>query len=834
MSSPPWIDWRQLLDQRRDKKWDNFSWLTLRALLSSANDVIAKGAPRLVRDLRGRWMSLLAASENVWSEELIVDMTDAHSFLVLGDPGEQDASQYAVVPALCTEADADFLVICSDVIYPAGDVNDYVDGYYLPYQQLGEMPIFAIPGNHDWYDGLNGFMWHFCGLDALPPTDYLRTSYGIRERVAGRLWRRASRPQRDLLVEWRRQRAPSGQAWHPQQPGPYWAVETADLLIVGIDTGITGELDREQGDWLLRVSAKRKPKVLLTGKPLLVDYMHRPYEIVDEPGGPTTDYPTIDEVVRDPRFHYVAAIGGDIHNYQHDRVTLPERPGETFDYVVAGGGGAFMSATHPIPVAEGLKPDNEDRADLLDGVNVEHFDCYPTRVDSLRFYSRRFVPRLRRLVLRIVLALLGIALAAGLVLVFDLDENLLHGLLIGSSAVTVGWIASIGMGLGRGTRARLPLWRQRISTLISGVAGFCLGLAGWWLAPDQFGENLLAAGGLILGGALIARFLRAAGHRAWKPWWAQVIVYGVQLAGVIAVAVVVAPSGTARDVVVAVVVTLAALALIPAINLGLVGLWPKLRQAVDKRRGRQAPRRIRPRGPISIVLATALTAIAIAVVLLVVDGGDETRAVLTAVGALIVLAVTPLLIDYVRRIAPNSYKVLIGIVLVGIAGLIGALGIHETWVAQAAVAAVTLLAIALLGIAIAHLVFLGAFGLLLPFFGAGDGNLSDDEAERGLAWRDGRGPRPQERRLRQILNLVHPGPHNPNGPLHQKISEIFDSDDAPFYKSFLRLDARDGVLTIRCFGVTGEEKSDEDVTVVDTIEIPLPSVSAGAPSATAS
>ena len=60
-----------------------------------------------------------------------------------------------------------FVMIMSDVIYPAGHVDDYVDGVYRPYR--GEPPHFrvdapllAIPGNHDWYDGLAGFMYHFC------------------------------------------------------------------------------------------------------------------------------------------------------------------------------------------------------------------------------------------------------------------------------------------------------------------------------------------------------------------------------------------------------------------------------------------------------------------------------------------------------------------------------------------------------------------------------------------------------------------------------------------------------------------------------------------------
>ena len=56
-----------------------------------------------------------------------------------------------------------------------------------------------------------------------------------------------------------------------RQPGPYYAIETDHVRIVAIDTGIDGNLDAEQGEWLKRVSADRKPKILVTGKPLLVN-----------------------------------------------------------------------------------------------------------------------------------------------------------------------------------------------------------------------------------------------------------------------------------------------------------------------------------------------------------------------------------------------------------------------------------------------------------------------------------------------------------------------------------------------------------------------------------
>ncbi len=66
-------------------------------------------------------------------------------------------------------------------------------------------------------------------------------------------------------------------------------------------------------------------------------------------------------------------IGGDIHNYQRYPVEVRDR---CIEYIVAGGGGAFMHATHRV-----------DRVDL-GGVEESEFRAFPLRSDSLWLYSR--------------------------------------------------------------------------------------------------------------------------------------------------------------------------------------------------------------------------------------------------------------------------------------------------------------------------------------------------------------------------------------------------------------------------------------------------------------
>ncbi len=158
-----------------------------------------------------------------------------------------------------------------------------------------------------------------------------------------------------------------------KQPAPYFVLETGPVDLVGVDQGIRGTLDREQGEWLRRVSRRSpKPKVLVLGKPIYADGEYHPREI--EGGG------TVDDVVRDPANNYVATVVGDKHNYQRYPVGLPD--GRVIQHVVSGGGGAFTHATHKIPKVD------------LPGVGEGAFRCYPRRGDSLSYYSLLYDRRL--------------------------------------------------------------------------------------------------------------------------------------------------------------------------------------------------------------------------------------------------------------------------------------------------------------------------------------------------------------------------------------------------------------------------------------------------------
>ncbi|MFJ4923511.1 metallophosphoesterase family protein [Streptomyces sp. NPDC088725] len=347
---------------------EKLSWLNPVTLWRARNGVVASLFGDPTGTERDRWVGAQVARGV--SPDLVIERDDpaAYSFMLIADTGEGDAPQYAVVPGFLKESrESRFAVLASDVIYPVGSANEYDTKFFRPYKDY-DAPIYAVPGNHDWYDGITGFMRVFCDAPALPPTARPTPLSAAWWRTL--LWKKPEVPDEQRLAAARKMRsAPAQQA---TQPAPYWAIDSGPLRIIGIDTGLLGTIDKAQGEWLRRVSRGPRPKILVTGSPLYVDGEHHPCAI--EGGG------TVDEIVRDPECHYVAAIGGDIHNYQHYPVDVE---GRRIEYVVAGGGGAFMHATHTIPRI------------ATAGVTEETFRCYPLRSDSLAFYSRLYGRRLR-------------------------------------------------------------------------------------------------------------------------------------------------------------------------------------------------------------------------------------------------------------------------------------------------------------------------------------------------------------------------------------------------------------------------------------------------------
>jgi len=122
---------------KRSSEKRAFGWLNIRPLWASRNDILARVLDDPTNALRERWIRWLVHKGRTDNPTIGTHANcDEVTVVIVGDPGEGDCSQDVVIPPLLAiQKDADFLVVCSDVVYPAGDVNEYAEKFYAP--QIG-------------------------------------------------------------------------------------------------------------------------------------------------------------------------------------------------------------------------------------------------------------------------------------------------------------------------------------------------------------------------------------------------------------------------------------------------------------------------------------------------------------------------------------------------------------------------------------------------------------------------------------------------------------------------------------------------------------------------
>jgi uncharacterized membrane protein HdeD (DUF308 family) len=285
-----------------------------------------------------------------------VSGSDDFSFLVLGDTGEGGAAQHSLRDQylfLGKRPDVKFLVISSDVIYPEGAMKDYEPNCYLPFKGFTK-PIYAIPGNHDWYDALEGFAANFLEADAA------RVCMRSRVQTDGG-W--TTTTEND--IEWYineaarlRQEFGVSMGW---QRGPFFEVQTDRFALIAVDTGVLKTVDSAQWNWLRAALARARSKftMVILGHPLYTGgrYQGDPYELTGEwslpplplplaGGGDTEPFTAIHRLLREHQVEVVMA--GDMHYFEHYQEAY-ENNGQTrtMYHFVNGGGGAYMCVGMP-------------------------------------------------------------------------------------------------------------------------------------------------------------------------------------------------------------------------------------------------------------------------------------------------------------------------------------------------------------------------------------------------------------------------------------------------------------------------------------------------------
>ena len=315
------------------------------------------------------------------------------------------------------------LVMGGDEVYPVASVPAYDDQTLGPYRAAlpcvkDDPPhLYAIPGNHDWYDGLTAFLRVFC----------------VPRWIGG---------------------------WRTHQTRSYFAVQLPHRWwLWGVDTGLDGYLDEPQ---LRYFDALVGPQMAAGDSVILCT--PAPTWVKAHLGRPDS-YTALDylerKLIRPRRAEVRLTLTGDLHHYAHYVRTDGPSPSAPARKLTSGGGGAFLAATHHLPPTLELPhPDSRDPG-----------KSPPTCWELVKAYpSRRESRRLRWRVVALPFHNPGMAVAMGVVhLAFAWMAQ--AALRSGGDSFS-GPIADLSYGGLLRALGRSPLAITAALGLVAGLAGF--------------------------------------------------------------------------------------------------------------------------------------------------------------------------------------------------------------------------------------------------------------------------------------------------------------------------------------------------------------------------
>lgn len=235
----------------------------------------------------------------------------------IADTGDGFASTYTVAwlqaqPTLTVDnietRRGSLLLLGGDQVYPDATFDSYMVRFRKVFEWAfpdnGEVdddkhpPVFAIPGNHDWYDGLTYFFAFFC--NAKP-------------------WKLGN--------------------WRAFQRRSYFAIQVTDnIWIWGTDIQLSEDVDSPQAEYFREV-AKRMPIgstiILITAVPGWYDPTSRGFKCLGY----------VEKIAHkaDRKYKVPLVLSGDVHHYA--RYECKEVGTQLITW---GGGGAFLHATNTL------------------------------------------------------------------------------------------------------------------------------------------------------------------------------------------------------------------------------------------------------------------------------------------------------------------------------------------------------------------------------------------------------------------------------------------------------------------------------------------------------
>lgn len=238
------------------------------------------------------------------------------------------------------------LVMGGDEVYPTASREQYLNRTVGPYRAAfpyiadeEQAPhLYALPGNHDWYDGLSAFLRQFAGDG----------------RWVG--------------------------AWRTRQHRSYFARKfPRGIWFWGIDIQLHADIDAPQLDYFKEAGKQLEPGdrvILATAEP----------SWVKDAEGEHSGYLSLMEIMEAIPTHakVVMVLTGDSHHYAH----YEESGGAGVHFVTAGGGGAFLHGTHTLR-PELTLPLSQDPAHKSSTRKLTRGETFPTGDESRALIRKR-------------------------------------------------------------------------------------------------------------------------------------------------------------------------------------------------------------------------------------------------------------------------------------------------------------------------------------------------------------------------------------------------------------------------------------------------------------
>jgi hypothetical protein len=283
--------------------------------------------------------------DHAGSDELWLDFT--------ADGGDGFDSTYSIAylmaqPELAPDGGPGVLprgavtVLGGDQVYPVASARTYEERWKGPYRaalpELGpDSPtLYALPGNHDWYDGLTAFLRLFAQED------------------------------------------PAG-GWRTAQHRSYFALELPHRWwLLAMDIQLDSYIDEPQLQYFSAVAERLGPDdkvILTTARPawVMTDNYPDAYDSVEY---------FVRTIIRPSGARIPVMLAGDKHHYS--RYAGPGPDGQGRQLITCGGGGAYLTSTGHLPAEVQVPPAGTLDRKSGEPSNYELRRTYPEQATSRR------------------------------------------------------------------------------------------------------------------------------------------------------------------------------------------------------------------------------------------------------------------------------------------------------------------------------------------------------------------------------------------------------------------------------------------------------------------